>query len=53
MKLEKVKRKAPTDIDQLAEELEDLSAATEGGEVKVPVEEHNLGMYHQVSFSQS
>ena len=41
-----VKRKSPTEVDQLAEELSDLSAVAESDEIEVKIEPHNLSQYH-------
>ena len=47
----RVKRKSPTGVDQLAEELSDLSATAAAGNddelIEVPIEAHNLSQYHQ------
>lgn len=43
----KVKRKSPTEVDQLAEELSDLSCANETDDIEVKIEPHNLSQYHQ------
>lgn len=43
--LPKVKRKTPTGVDQIAEELDDLSL-DQTAEISVPIEPHNMGQYH-------
>ena len=43
-----VKRKSPTEVDALGAELDDLSIENpDSDEIRVPIDAHNLGQYHQ------